>query len=105
MTWVIRAVSNRRNIYPDASYEDLSDEMKKDKRIALVVAGWDWPPSNFPDFTFADDDDIGAALAQKEDHFAIFGMSRRIKEKYMTEEELERWGDDPWWWHGDEEEV
>ena len=103
--WAIRAVSNRRNIYPDASYEDLSDEMKKDKRIALVVAGWDRPPSDFPDFTLADDDDIGAALAQKEDHFALFGMSRRIKEKYMTEEELERWGDDPWWWHGDEEEV
>ena len=103
--WVIRAVSNRRNIYPDVSYEDLSDEMKKDKRIALVVAGWDRPPSNFPDFTLADDDDIGAALAQKEDHFALFGMSRRIKEKYMTEEELERWGDDPWWWHDDEEEV
>ena len=31
-------------------------------------------------------------------------MTRRIKEKYMTEDELERWGRDPWWWHDDNED-
>lgn len=31
-------------------------------------------------------------------------MSRRIKEKYLTEGELKRWGDDPWWYEDDERE-
>lgn len=101
--WAMRAVSNRRDIYPEASYEDLSDALKKDRRIALAVAKWNRMPSNFPDPSLADDDELGSALAQKDDHYALFGMSRRIKEKYMTAEELERWGDDPWWWHEDDE--
>lgn len=102
--WAMRAVSNRRDIYPEASYEDLSDELKKDRRIALTVAKWDSMPNNFPDPSLADDDELGAALAQKDDRLALFGMSRRIKEKYMTAEELEHWGDDPWWWHEDDDE-
>lgn len=101
--WAMRAVANKRDMYPYESYEGLSDELKQDKRIALAVAQWPYPPNEFPAITLIDDDDIGEALSQKSDRFALFGMSRRIKEKYMTEDELERWGDDPWWWFDDDE--
>lgn len=102
--WAMRAVTHHCDIYPEASYEHLSDDLKQDKRIALAVAQWDSPPYKFPDVSLADDDDIGEELSKKEDHFALFGMSRRIKEKYMTDDELERWGDDPWWRNDDERE-
>ncbi len=97
--WAMRAVAHKRDIYPDESYKGLSNELKRDKRIALAVAQWPVIPNEFPAIALIDDDDIGEALSRKSDHFALFGMSRRIKEKYMTEDELERWGDDPWWWH------
>lgn len=48
----------------------------------------------FPPAEYKDDDEIGALLADTNihgDHFSLVGMSRRIKEKYMTEEELSRW--------------
>lgn len=81
-----------------------SPELKKDKRIALAVTQWDTLPNEFPDISLADDDEIGEALSRTGDHFDLIGMSRRIKEKYMTDEELEIWGDDPWWWHDEGEE-
>ena len=101
--WAMRAVSHHRDIYPDEPYESLSEELKQDKRIALAVAQWDRTPYRFPAIPLADDDDIGEALSQKSDRCALLGMSRRIKEKYLTEDELKRWGDDPWWWHEDDE--
>ena len=44
-------------------------------------------------------------LAERGDHYRLLGMSRRIKERYMTEDELEKWGDEPWWRGGDNKEL
>lgn len=99
--WAMRALLNKRGIYPFESYECLDDHLKRDKRIALAVAEWDDLPSEFPEPSLSDDDDLGLALSKHEDGFALFGMSKRIKSKYMTEEEFELWSDDPWWWESD----
>lgn len=101
--WAMRAVTHQGEIYPGTSYEALNSELKKDKRIALAVAQWETPPNEFPAKSLADDDEIGEVLSHTGNHFDLIGMSRRIKKKYMTDEELERWGDDPWWWHDEEE--
>lgn len=80
-------------------YGALSSDLKKNLEIALLVAQnchW-WPMWGFPTIELADNDELGAALASRGDHCLLEGMSRRIKEKYMTEDELERWGDDPFW--------
>lgn len=98
------AVQNKRDFYPDSSYEGLSDRLKHDRRIVEEVArSWPFMPNEFPPREYADDDAIAALLSTKEDRFSLFGLSRRLKERYMTPDELERWGDDPWWWSEDEE--
>lgn len=80
-------------------YGALSDDLKKNLEVALLVVqkcnGWMW---DFPTIELADNDELGAALAARGDHYLLEGMSRRIKEKYMTEDELGHWGDDPFWW-------
>lgn len=97
--FALLAVQNRREYYPDEAYESLTPELKRDRRIVEAVARtWEPVPNCFPPKEFADDDTVASLLARHEDHFDLFGMSRRIKEQYYTEDELERWGDDPWWW-------
>ncbi|MDY4522203.1 MAG: DUF4116 domain-containing protein [Atopobium sp.] len=96
------AIQNKRDIYPDLSYEGLSDELKKDRRIVEEVAQtWDSMPSEFPPKEYADDDAVAALLSVHEDHYCLYGLSRRLKERYMTEDELEKWGFDPYWWDDD----
>ena len=86
-------------------YDYLSDELKRNLELALVIArNCDTPPSHFPPIELADNDELGEQLAARGDHYLLEGMTRRIKEKYMTEDELERWGRDPWWWHDDNED-
>ncbi len=82
----------------------LPPELFARRDLALILARLPEPPSDFPDPSLSDDDEIGAALAQSGDNFNLHGMSRRIKEKYMTSDELECWGDDPWWWNADEDD-
>lgn len=88
--------------YIDNIYEDISDRLRSDRRIVIKIAGKQSVPMEFPPHEYKDDDEVGALLADTEvhgDRFSLYGMSRRIKEKYMTEYELERWGG------GDEEEA
>lgn len=88
-------------------YDYLSDELKRNLELALVIASncdTHMPPSHFPSIELADNDELGEQLAARGDHYLLEGMTRRIKEKYMTEDELERWGRDPWWWHDDNED-
>lgn len=91
------AVCNNRDFYPEAAYTELPLEMKENKQIALKVAAWERTPTVFPVESLRDDDAIGDVLAQHEDRYSLYGMSWRIKEKYMTPDELERWGDEPFW--------
>lgn len=82
--------------YIDNIYEAISERLRKDKRIVARIASRPSVPIEFPPAKYKDDDEIGALLADTKihgDHFSLVGMSRRIKEKYMTEEELSRWGD------------
>lgn len=82
--------------YVDNIYKDISERLRGDRRIVERIASRPAVPMEFPPAEFKDDDEIGALLADTEihgSHFALFGMSRRIKEKYMTEDELDRWGD------------
>lgn len=86
-------------------YDYLSDELKQNLELAMVIArNCDTPPSHFPPIELADNDELGEALAARGDHYLLEGMTRRIKEKYMAEDELERWGRDPWWWHDNDDE-
>lgn len=99
ITFALLAVQNRCEYYPDEAYESLSPVLRRDRRIVEAVARtWEPVPNCFPPKEFADDDTVASLLARHEDHFDLFGMSRRIKEQYYTEDEFERWGDDPWWW-------
>lgn len=82
--------------YMDNIYKKISPRLRSDKRIVARIANSSTVPSSFPPAQYRDDDEIGALLADIEvhgDHFALVGMSRRIKERYMTDEELERWDD------------
>ncbi len=82
--------------YMDNIYEKISPRLRSDKRIVARIANSPTIPFSFPPAEYRDDDEIGALLADTKihgDRFALVGMSQRIKEKYMTEEELERWGD------------
>lgn len=88
-------------LYIDNIYKDISERLRGDRRIVKRIASRPTIPMEFPPAEFKDDGEIGALLADTDihrDHFALFGMSRRIKEKYMTEDELDRWGG------GDDEE-
>ena len=99
IAFALPAVQNRREYYPDEAYESLSPVLRRDRRIVEAVArAWEPVPNCFPPKEFADDDTVASLLARHEDRYDLFGMSRRIKEQYYTEDELERWGDDPWWW-------
>lgn len=80
----------------DNIYKEISPSLRSDKRIVAKIASSPTVPFHFPPVEYRDDDEIGALLADEKihgDHFALIRMSRRIKEKYMTNEELERWGD------------
>lgn len=90
---VCLAIENCR--YMDNIYKNISERLRSDKRIVERIASRPTIPMEFPPAEFKDDDEIGALLADTDihgDHFALYGMSRRIKEKYMTEDELDRWG-------------
>lgn len=81
--------------YIDNIYSDISERLRGDRRIVQKIASRPTVPMEFPPDEYKDDDEIGALLADTEihgDHFSLFGMSRRIKELYMTEDELDRWG-------------
>lgn len=83
--------------YIDNIYSDISEQLRGDREVVKKIASKPSVPMNFPSAEFKDDEEIGALLADTDihgDHFALFGMSRRIKEKYMTEDELDRWGND-----------
>lgn len=99
IAFALLAVQNRREYYPDEAYESLSPVLRRDRRIVEAVArAWEPVPNEFPPKEFTDDDVVASLLARHENRYDLFGMSRRIKERYYTEDELERWGDNPWWW-------
>lgn len=82
--------------YMDNIYKDISERLRHDSRIVSKIASSPSVPIDFPPIEFRDDDKIGALLANPDvrgNHRPLINMSKRIKELYMTEAELERWGD------------
>lgn len=78
-------------------YEKMSERVRSDRRVVLAIARCEQVPYSFPPKEYRDDDEVGSLLADEAvhgDHFALIRMSRRIKERYMTDDELDIWGDD-----------
>lgn len=81
--------------YIDNIYNDISGRLRADRRIVEKIASRSSVPMEFPPDEYKDDDEIGALLADIEihgNHSSLLGMCRRIKEMYMTEDELDHWG-------------
>ena len=75
-------------------YNYISEHLRGNRGIVVKIARRPPVPMEFPPLEYKDDDEIGALLADTEihgDHFSLFGMRRRIKELYMTEDELSHW--------------
>ena len=93
------AWGNVRSYTHSGMYDNLSDELKGSLELALVIArNCETLPLHFPPIELADNDELGSVLAARGEHYLLNGMSRRIKKRYMSEDELERWGSDPHWW-------
>ena len=74
----------------DQVYDCLSDELKRNLELALIIARIcdRLLPERFPPIGLADNDDLGEVFAARGNHYMLEGMSRRIKGKYMAEDEL-----------------
>lgn len=92
---VLAAIKNTDHVGVSNFYKDLSESMQEDEDVVLAVAACPSVPYEFPPEKYRDDDEVGRLLADESlhgDHFTLIKMSQRIKEKWMSEEELERWG-------------
>lgn len=84
----------------DNFYDKLGKHIRSCRDIVEAIAQCPYIPNEFPPKRYRDDDRVGELLADESvhgDHFSLYWMSRRIKDRYMDSDELERWGDDPTW--------
>lgn len=93
---VLAAIDNSDNVGVVNFYDELSEQMRLDRDVVMAIAASQSIPYEFPPEQYRDDDEVGKLLADGSlhgDRYTLINMSRRIKEKWMTEDELERWGD------------
>jgi hypothetical protein len=84
----------------DNFYDELGRDVLSRRDVVEAIARCPCTPIRFPPKCYRDDDRVGELLADKsvhESHYSLRWMSRRIKERYMNKDELERWGDEPCW--------
>ncbi len=98
--FVLFAIKNTDSLGVSNFYKHLSPHMQEDRDVVLAIAACPSDPHEFPPEQYRDDDEVGRLLADEnlhEDTYTLFNMSPRIKEKWLSEEELERF-DERWKW-------